>query len=47
MAGFKPGMNPGATIFSGIFINQVVDLGLPLNLDSYRLNRKYRLGIEK
>jgi len=27
MVGFKPGMNPGDTIFSGIFINQVVDLG--------------------
>jgi len=27
MVGFKPGMNPGATIFTGIFINQVVDLG--------------------
>jgi len=27
MVGFKPGMNPGATIFSGIFINQVVALG--------------------
>jgi len=27
MVGCKPGMNPVATIFSGIFMSQVVDLG--------------------